>query len=129
MTTVFCETGTSPRTEALETKTPAHRPLLDVIETPDAYRLHLDVPGAGKDDVDLTFEKRLLTIRVRARATDDTTGRRYHLREHAPREFERRVHVGDSIDPNGITAEVASGRLTVHLPKVAAAKPRLIEVR
>ena len=128
MTTTCCETEKNPRNEVLETKAPAKRPLLDVIETPDAFRLHLDVPGAGKDDVELTFEKRLLTIRARVNAREDD-GRRYHLREHAPREFVRTVHVGDSIDPNGIAAEVKSGRLTVHLPKVAAVKPRLIEVR
>jgi HSP20 family protein len=128
MTTMYCETEKHPQAAALETKAPANRPLLDVIETPEAFVLHLDVPGAGKDDVELTFEKRLLTIRARTVVREDA-GQKYHLREHARREFVRTVHVGDSIEPNGIGAEVKNGQLTVRLPKVAAVKPRVIEVK
>ena len=127
MTSTCCDTDKDTRSVASEGAAPTDRPLLDVIEAPDGLRLHLDVPGAGKDDVELTFEKRILTIRARVPARGAATGR-YHVRERTPRDFVRAVHVGESIDPDGIVAEVKNGQLTVRLPKVAAVKPRVIEV-
>jgi HSP20 family molecular chaperone IbpA len=33
------------------------------------------------------------------------------------------------VDPGGITAEMTAGVLKVHLPKTAAVKPRVIQVK
>ena len=101
---------------------------LDVIELPEEYRVEVDVPGAGKDDVELRAEDGTLFLNVRVPKTAPTE-RRYHLREHGPREIARRIGLGDSVDANAITAEVAQGVLTIHLPKLAAARPRRIDVR
>jgi len=104
------------------------RPALDVLETAEEFLLRVDVPGAGKDDGEIGFEKGLLTIRARVPAREPA-GERYHLREHARTGFARGVRLGDTIDAGRISAEVARGVLTLHLPKAEAAKPRRIEVR
>ncbi len=117
---------TTPKDTATA-RIPARRPLLDVTETPEGYRLEVEVPGAGREDVEVGYERRILTVTARIPARDGE-GRRYHLREFGPRELVRRIHVDETIDPDGIAAEVKNGVLTVHLPKVAAVQPRRIEV-
>ena len=43
-------------------------------------------------------------------------------------EYERLFRVPDTIDPDGIKAELADGVLTLHLRKADSARPRRIEV-
>jgi HSP20 family molecular chaperone IbpA len=103
-------------------------PALDVVETSEAYRVVVEIPGAGKDDVELQVENGVLSIRARVPSTE-ASPERYHVREHGPRELRRELRLGKTIDADRITAEVSRGLLTLHLPKVAAATPRRIEVR
>lgn len=126
--TSCCATSAYDTTANAETTVPAGRPRLDVVETSDALRVDVEIPGAGKDDVEVHMEKGVLSIRARVSATAGSP-QRYHVREHGPREFVRELRLGDTIDADRISAEVARGLLTIHLPKVAAATPRRIEVR
>lgn len=120
-----CDTTTTAGLAAPATPG-AFQPALDVIETPDSFRIEIEVPGAGKDDVTVDLENRVLTVRARiAAAANDA--RRYHVREHGPRELVRRIHVGESVDAGRIGAEVKQGILTLRLPKVAAVQPRRIQ--
>jgi HSP20 family molecular chaperone IbpA len=43
--------------------------------------------------------------------------------------FSRAFRVPNTVDPDGVTAELAQGVLKVHLAKSEAAKPKRIEVR
>ncbi|HEY7698278.1 MAG TPA: Hsp20/alpha crystallin family protein [Vicinamibacteria bacterium] len=116
------------RLTAAETTTSAALPRLDVREAKDRFLVEVEVPGAGKEDVDLRVEKGILEVVARV---PDTAGspERYHVREFASRDFVRQLRLDETIDTERITAEVARGLLTIHLPKVAAATPRRIEVR
>jgi HSP20 family protein len=121
-----CIATTAPdRTEVTRR---AALPPLDVRESADEVRVDVDVPGAGKEDVELRLDEGFLEIRARVPARE-MTPERYHVREHGPRELVRRLRLSDTIDAAGVTAEVARGVLTVRLPKTAAAKPRRIEIR
>ena len=127
MTSCCDTTAREPETTA-EIAAPSGRPRLDVVETSDAFRVDVEIPGAGKEDVELQMEKGVLSIHARVPSTNGTPGR-YHVREHGSREFVRELGLGDAIDAEHISAEVARGLLTIHLPKVAAATPRRIDVR
>lgn len=121
------ETTTKEAAATAPARIPAGSPRIDVIESPEGYRIEVEVPGAAREDVELGYERRILSVKARIPAHAGE-GRRYHLREFGPRELVRRIHVDETIDPAGIAAEVKNGLLTVHLPKVAAAQPRRIEV-
>lgn len=127
MTNGCCTTTATIPNETVTTRG-ATLPALDLVETPEEFRLTVDVPGRGPEDVDVGVENRVLTIQARVPARDEASGK-YHVREHGPRELVRRLRLSDAIDANGIRGEVARGVLTVHLPKVPAAQPRRIEVR
>lgn len=122
-----CTTTETTPTTARETTHWTEAPAVDVVEHTDEFRIQVEVPGRGVEDVELGVENRILTIQARVPARDNAPAK-YLVREHGPRELVRRLRLGDTIDVSGIRAEVARGLLTIHLPKVEAAKPRRIEV-
>lgn len=105
-----------------------YRPVVDILEWGDELRVLADVPGAKAEDIDIKFEKGVLTIhaRVKDRQPEDV---KYLLREYGIGDFHRVFEVSESIDVERITAEHADGVLVLHLPKAEKAKTRKIEVR
>jgi HSP20 family protein len=102
-------------------------PRVDIYETQDELTLYADVPGCRSEDVDLRFEQGELVLhgRVRRRHPEQEC----LLQEYEAGDFYRVFTVHESIDSSRIEAECKDGVLTVHLPKVEAAKPRQISVR
>lgn len=122
--------GTEQRPEQAERTRAAqcYRPNVDILELPEELLVLADLPGVRPEDVDINYEDRQLTItgRVVPRQQDGT---RYLLREYGIGEFTRTFRVSEQIDGSRISAECRDGVLTLHLPKVEAAKPRQISVQ
>lgn len=98
-------------------------PRTDVYENGNEVLVVADMPGVDVDGLELRFEKNELHI----------TGRRpappFAEQQEAGWDFHRRFVVPSSIDTARISAELASGTLTVHLPKSEAFQPRTIAVK
>lgn len=92
---------------------------VDVSETDDAYEVKADLPGLGKDEVDVSFADGILTIRGehKEEKAEEEEGRRYHVRERRYASYQRSFNFGAAVDPNAIKADFADGVLTVILPK------------
>ncbi len=105
-----------------------YRPNVDIIEQQGELLIVADLPGAAADQIDIQFEDGMLTIhgRVPPRQADAP---RYLLQEYGVGDFYRTFQVGEQIDAGRISAQYALGVLTLHLPKVEAAKPRKINVQ
>lgn len=104
-----------------------YRPNVDILERADELVVLADLPGATADDIDVQFEKG--TLILHARVADRRSPPSGVLsREYSIGDFYRTFQVSEVIDPSRITAECADGVLTLHLPKVEAAKPRKISV-
>jgi HSP20 family protein len=103
-------------------------PVVDVMETADEYRVIVDVPGAKAEDIDVQFERGLLTIEARV-ATRRNEAKRFLLREYGVGDLRRTFRIGDGIAAERISAQVADGVLTLHLPKTEALKPHRIGVK
>ncbi|HEY1116391.1 MAG TPA: Hsp20/alpha crystallin family protein [Acidimicrobiales bacterium] len=99
----------------------------------DAYRrgghviAHLDVPGVRPEDVDVTVERNVLTVRATRHlevAEDDEriVGERRHG------ELVRQLLLGDTLDPLRVEADVTDGVLTLRIPVAETAAPRKVEV-
>ena len=99
----------------------------------DAYRrgddvwVHIDLPGVPEDSVDVSVERSVLTITA-ARDWQREDGDEVYLNERRRGSFRRQVHLGDSLDVDGIEADVADGVLTLRIPVTDRAKPRRIEI-
>lgn len=122
--TLAASATTAERTRCDQT----YRPSVDIVEDAQELRILADMPGTCADSVDIDFEDGTLTIhgRVPQRRGDDA---KYLLQEYGVGDFCRAFQIGEVIDASRISAEYASGMLTVHLPKVEAVKPRKIHVQ
>lgn len=107
-------------------------PALDVAERGDAYVIYVELPGVSPDQVDVSFEQNVLTIRGTKPASFDvsTDGEvRVFAAERVHGTFERSVRLPEFVDAERIDASFTNGLLTVTVPKAQAAQPRKISVR
>ena len=104
-----------------------YRPNVDILEQAEELLVLADLPGATNDQIDINFEKGVLTLhaKVPLRQGED---QRYLLREYGVGDYYRTFQVSESIDVSRIAAEYANGVLTLHLPKAESIKPRKISV-
>ncbi|MGC3969702.1 MAG: Hsp20/alpha crystallin family protein [Pirellulales bacterium] len=102
-------------------------PPVDIVELPDEIVLTAEVPGAAGDQIDVRFEDG--ELRLEAPVAVRHVGRSFLLEEYAVGSYVRSFRLGQAIDAVRISAEYVGGVLTLHLPKVDAAKPRRIAVR
>jgi HSP20 family protein len=113
---------------APEAATTAWLPLVDIFEEPDAIRLVAEVPGVNPEDVKISVEDNLLTIKGTKEQVAEEKAERVHRYERTYGAFERTFRLSASIDPNKIKATYNFGVLTITLPKAETAKPHLIKV-
>jgi len=102
-------------------------PLADVSETDDAYRVHIELPGMSRDQIDVQLVDRELI--VTGEITENGDGGRRRRSSRRTGRFEYRTFLPGDVKPDQVSAELADGVLTVTVPKSDTAKPRRIEVR
>jgi len=107
-------------------------PALDVAERGDAYLIHVELPGVSPEQVDVSFEQNVLTVRGNKPASFDVAAEgevRVFAAERVHGGFERSVRVPEFVDADRIEATFNNGLLTITIPKAQAAQPRKITIR
>ena len=105
---------------------PAAMPM-DAWRHGDNFYICLDLPGISADSISLTVEQNVLTVRA-DRAPVKADGAELIVSERPYGTFSRQVFLGDTLDPDQISADYAAGVLTLTIPVHEAAKPRSIQV-
>lgn len=98
---------------------------MEALRRGDEFAVHLDLPGVSRDDVDITVENNVVTIRAR-RMPQRTEGDEVIADERTYGEFSRQLFLGDNLDPSGLAADLADGVLTLRIPVSEASKPRRV---
>lgn len=101
---------------------------LDVVEEDDAYTVKASLPGVKPEDVDITYNKGMLTIRGEMKDESETIKGQYALRERRFGSFSRTITLPTTIKAEEIDANYRDGILTVKLPKAEEVKPKRIAV-
>ena len=101
-------------------------PAATILETTDGYTLEVEMPGVGKENLEMWVEKNELTILGR-RSMPPVEGTLIH-RESRPENFRRSFELDPSIDAGRISAKIEQGVVTLTLPKAEQVKPRKIAV-
>lgn len=107
---------------------PVFVPAADIYETTDALVLSLELPGVAPDAVNITLEKRVLTITGRGRSVAPE-GHSLTHHEYRDGDYERAFTVSEAIDGENIQAELRDGVLRLKLPKSQPAPAKTIQVK
>jgi HSP20 family molecular chaperone IbpA len=107
---------------------PVFLPPADIYETPDSIVVLAEMPGVAPDGVDITLERRVLTIRGRSAVNDHARYQRVY-NEYTDGDYERSFTLSENIDRDRIEARLKDGVLHLVLPKAETAKARKIELK
>jgi HSP20 family protein len=108
--------------------TTAWTPPCDIYECDEEVVLKMELPDMRKDDVHVTFEDSVLTVRGERKFEAAVDRESYYRIERKYGEFTRIFTLPTFVEGNKVVAEFKDGMLMVTLPKNAAAIPRKIEV-
>ena len=104
-------------------------PAVDVKEESDRFEICADVPGVDPEDIDVTMENSVLTIKgERKLETREDGDNGYRRVERLHGTFYRRFSLPDTADAEKISASGKNGVLVVVIPKKVAVQPKRITV-
>lgn len=102
-------------------------PRVDIYEQDDHTVLVADMPGVDENNIDITLEKNILTIR--GYVDEPMAGYGLAYSEYGVGDYERTFALSDEVDRNKIQASMKDGVLRLVLPKAEAARARKITVQ
>jgi HSP20 family protein len=107
----------------------AWSPAVDIAEHDNDYVVKVELPGVNKDEVKITLESNILSIRGEKKQEKETKKENYHRVERSYGSFQRSFTLPTTVKNENIEAQYKDGILTVTLPKAEEAKPKQIEVK
>lgn len=104
-------------------------PKVDILTHDNAFTILADMPGVGENDIDITLDKDVLTIRGFVTNLDGPDGYQLALQEYGVGDYERSFTLSDEVDRSAIEASLSHGVLRVTLPKAPEAQTKKIAVK
>lgn len=104
------------------------QPRMDVVETTEAYELAADVPGVGKEDIQINLHEGVLTISGHRNSRVVTESDTVIREERQAGRFYRSFSLPNKIDSARIEARFENGVLFVKVPKLEETKPQKIKI-
>ena len=104
-------------------------PALDVEETDGSLVVKASVPGVRAEDIEVTTEGGVLTIKAESSKEDEAKEGSYLIRERRTGLFYRSIRLPEVVDAESAESSYENGVLTVSLPKHEDRKARRGEVK
>ena len=99
-------------------------PAVDLHEDDERLEITAELPGVREEDVDLTVEEGILTLRGQKKSSREDRENGYSERRYGS--FERRIALPANVDVEKCSADFENGVLTVTLPKTEQSRARRI---
>jgi HSP20 family protein len=103
-------------------------PLVDIKEEKNCFLVIADVPGVKKEDIDISLENHVLTLKGERQFEQTEQHQGYTRRERTQGQFYRRFSLPQTADDAKITARYTHGVLEIRIPKREAATEKKIEI-
>jgi len=129
----------SPQPSASNAESPSNRPLqgagpcliyqpnVDICDRGAEVVLVIDLPGGTAAGMNVSFEEGVLA--VHATVSQRPLPGRQRIQEYGIGDYRRSFRLGDGFDASRIAAVYRRGVLTIHVPRLAAVRPRTVAVR
>ena len=99
-------------------------PNIDITQNARETRITAELPGVKEEDVDVSVDNDVLTIRAEKRVEHSEDQDTRHVSERAYGTFQRSLRLPQSIDPDQVRAHFDHGVLTVILPRIGRENDR-----
>ncbi len=104
-------------------------PSVDITENDTAFVLHADIPGVKPDEIEVSMDNGVLTIKGERKTEEKTEKENFRRVERQYGMFYRRFSLPDTADADKIEAHSENGVLKVTIPKKEVALARRISVK
>lgn len=101
---------------------------LDVAENDDNYMVKATVPGINPDDLEITLEDGVLTLKGEFVREEEAEDVKYHVRERRFGSFSRSIRFPVAVNGGAVEATYNNGILSLNIPKAEAVKPKRITI-
>ena len=101
---------------------------LDAVEEGDNLVLRASVPGVKPEDIEVTIEDGVLSIKGETKAEAEEKEGGYLIHEMRSGSFHRSIRLPDTVDPDKAESGYEDGVLTISLPKIEAKKAKRLEI-
>ncbi|MBA4743167.1 MAG: Hsp20/alpha crystallin family protein [Azoarcus sp.] len=103
-------------------------PRVDISETNNEFLIKAELPDVMKDDMHVSVDNGVLTLRGEKKQEKEEKGKKYHRVERHYGSFSRSFSLPENVDANAIKATFRDGVLNVTLPKTAKKSAKAIKV-
>lgn len=110
------------------TATAEWAPAVDIKEEADKFVIHADIPGVKPEEIDISMENGVLTIKGEKKSEAKSEKEGYKRVERTYGSFYRRFSLPDTANAEAISAASKHGVLEVVIPKREAVQPKKINV-
>lgn len=106
-------------------------PSADISETDKEYCIRAELPAVKKEDVQVTLDDGMITIKGERKQQKEVKEERFHQVETVYGSFERRFGLPDDVKADAVRCDYKDGILSIHIPKTEAKKqtPKQITVQ
>ncbi|MCF8104852.1 MAG: Hsp20/alpha crystallin family protein [Desulfohalobiaceae bacterium] len=106
---------------------PEVKPSSDIIQKNDGFYIFIDMPGAGKEDLNIEMDNNTLSVDAYTSYPLEK-GHSVIVNEFGNVRYSRKFTLSDEVDKEGITANMTNGLLKLYIPKAKELQPRKIEI-
>ena len=101
---------------------------LDIVRDGDSITVQASLPGVGPDDIDVTIEGGVLTIKADTKVEEERKDGGYVVRERRSGSFHRSLRLPDHVDADNVEPRYENGVLTINLPVAESKKAKHLKV-
>ena len=102
-------------------------PAANFCEKPDGYEIKMQLPGVGKEDVELKMEGRTLTLKTHAKY-QNPAGFKQVVGEFERTNYAMSADLPEKADPSALKAKLENGVLAVEIGKRPETKAVKIDI-
>src|SRR5579871_3726841 len=102
-------------------------PPINIFQQGDDFVAVIELPGIGKDDLQIEAKERAIRISGKKTVKYDEKAS-VHRRERLSGAFDRTISLPLQINANGIRADYRDGILALSIPRAESEKPRTIKI-
>ena len=101
---------------------------LDIVRNGDNITVQASLPGVGPDDIDVTIEGGVLTIKADTKVEEERKDGGYVVRERRSGSFQRSLRLPEHVDADKVEPRYENGVLTINLPVAESKKAKRLKV-